>query len=61
MAGDVALAAVNIEQTELLDFEELHQLLGRTLRSRFPQRSQLSELASVSTVQKTGHQVAIVS
>jgi hypothetical protein len=46
------LGAVNIEQTKLLDFEDLHRLLGRTLRSLFPQRSQLSELASASTVQK---------
>jgi hypothetical protein len=46
------LGAVNIEQTKLLDFEDLHRLLGRTLRSLFPQRSQLSELASVSTVRK---------
>jgi hypothetical protein len=46
------LGAVNIEQTKLLDFEDLHRLLGRTLRSLFPQRSQLSELASVSTVPK---------
>ena len=43
------LGAVNIEQTKLLDFEDLHRLLGRTLRSLFPQRSQLSELASVAT------------
>ena len=46
------LGAVNIEQTKLLDFEDLHRLLGRTLRSLFPQRSQLSELASVATVPK---------
>ena len=46
------LGAVNIEQTKLLDFEDLHRLLGRTLRSLFPQRSQLSELASVATVQE---------
>ena len=44
------LGAVNIEQTKLLDFEDLRRLLGRTLRSRFPQRSQLAELASGSTV-----------
>jgi hypothetical protein len=40
------LGAVNIEQTKLLDFEDLRRLLGRTLRSLFPQRSQLTELAS---------------
>jgi len=44
------LGAVNIEQTKLLDFEDLRRLLGRTLRSLFPQRSQLSELACGSTV-----------
>ncbi len=43
------LGAVNIEQTKLLDFEDLRRLLGRTLRSLFPQRSQLAELASSST------------
>ena len=40
------LGAVNIEQTKLLDFEDLRRLLGRTLRSLFPQRNQLTELAS---------------
>jgi hypothetical protein len=44
------LGAVNIEQTKLLDFEDLRRLLGRTLRSLFPQRSQLSELASSANV-----------
>jgi len=44
------LGAVNIEQTKLLDFEDLRRLLGRTLRSLFPQRSQLTELASGQTV-----------
>jgi hypothetical protein len=44
------LGAVNIEQTKPLDFEDLRRLLGRTLRSRFPQRRQLAELASGSTV-----------
>lgn len=44
------LDAVNIEQTKLLDFEDLRRLLGRTLRSLFPQRSLLSQLASGSTV-----------
>lgn len=43
------LGAVNIEQTKLLDFEDLRRLLGRTLRSLFPQRSQLAELASGQT------------
>lgn len=43
------LGAVNLEQTKLLDFEDLHRLLGRTLRSLFPQRSQLTELAAGTT------------
>jgi transposase len=43
------LGAVNIEQTKLLDFEDLRRLLGRTLRSLFPQRSQLAELAAGTT------------
>jgi hypothetical protein len=43
------LGAVNIEQTKLLDFEALERLLGRTLRSRFPQRCQLKELAAAAT------------
>ncbi len=43
------LGAVNIEQTKLLDLEDLRQLLGRTLRSRFPQRNQLTELAAGTT------------
>ena len=44
------LGAVNIEQTKLLDFEDLRRLLGRTLRSLFPQRTQLSELAARQSV-----------
>jgi hypothetical protein len=43
------LGAINIEQTKLLDFEDLRRILGRTLRSRFPQRSQLTELAAGMT------------
>ena len=44
------LGAVNIEQTKLLDFADLGWLLGRTLRSLFPQRQLLSQLASGSVV-----------
>jgi hypothetical protein len=44
------LGAVNIEQTKLLDFADLGWLLGRTLRSLFPQRQQLSQLASGSVL-----------
>jgi hypothetical protein len=43
------LGAVNLEQTKLLDFEDLHRLVGRTVRSLFPQRSQLTELAAGTT------------
>ncbi len=43
------LGAVNIEQTKLLDFQDLRRLLGHALRSLFPQRSQLSELAAGTT------------
>jgi hypothetical protein len=48
--GALLLGAVNIEQTKLLDFEDLRRLLGRTLRSLFSQRSQLTELAAGTTV-----------
>jgi len=48
LAG-LLLGAVNIEQTKLLDFEDLRRLVGRTLRSLFPQRIQLSELAAGTT------------
>ena len=42
------LGAVNIEQSKLLDFEGLETLLGKTLRSRGPQRVCLGELASTN-------------
>ena len=41
---------MKIEQTKLLDFEDLERLLGHTLRSLFPQRSPLSDLAATATV-----------
>jgi hypothetical protein len=44
------LGAANIEQTKLLDFEDLASLLGRTLRNLFSQRLQLSALAASATV-----------
>jgi hypothetical protein len=43
------LGAVNIEQTKRLDFEDLRRLLGRTLRSLFPQRRELTALAAGTT------------
>jgi len=46
------LGAVNIEQTKWLDFEDLRRLLGRTLRSLFPQRTQLTELAAGQTARQ---------
>ncbi len=42
----VLLGAVNIEQTKLLDFKALGLLVGRTLKSRRPQRVQLGQLAA---------------
>lgn len=39
------LGAVNIEQSKLLDFDGLATMLGKTLRSRRPQRLLLSDLA----------------
>ena len=39
------LGAVNIEQTKLLDFDDLQALLGRTLQCCHPQRRQLTAVA----------------
>jgi hypothetical protein len=41
----ILLGAVNIEQTKLLDFDDLQELLGRTLRLCHPQRRQLTAVA----------------
>ena len=46
------LGAVNIEQSKLLDFEGLELMLGRTLRSRRPQRRKLGEMASANAAGK---------
>ena len=41
----ILLGAVNIEQTKLLDFDDLQEMLGRTLRLCHPQRRQLTTVA----------------
>jgi hypothetical protein len=41
----ILLGAVNIEQTKLLDFDDLREMLGRTLRRCHPQRRQLTAVA----------------
>ena len=46
----ILLGAVNIEQSKFLDFEDLTLLLGSTVRSLYPQRTRLSELAGSETV-----------
>lgn len=40
------LGAVNIEQSKLLDFDDLQRLIGSTTRSLFTQRGQLRKLAA---------------
>ena len=42
------LGAVNIEQSKLLDFIGMNRLMGRTLKSRHPQRMHLAELSNTS-------------
>ena len=39
----ILLGAVNIEQTKLLDFEDLKRLLGKCMRSLHDQRTHLAE------------------
>ena len=48
----IFLGAVNIEQSKLLDFDGLAAILGRTLRSRRPQRLQLDALAGTEAAEK---------
>ena len=45
----ILLGAVNIEQTKLLDFDDLRMLLGRTLRLTHGQRTELGRLATTET------------
>lgn len=40
------LGAVNIEQSKLLDFDDLKELIGSTTRSLFTQRGELTKLAA---------------
>lgn len=42
------LGAVNIEQSKLLDFAGMNRLLGRTLKSHYPQRMHLAELGETA-------------
>jgi len=50
--ASIFLGAVNIEQSKLLDFDGLAAILGRTLRSRRPQRLQLDALAGMEAAGK---------
>lgn len=45
----ILLGAVNIEQTKLLDFDDLQMLLGRALRLTHGQRTELGRLATTET------------
>ena len=44
----ILLGAVNVEQSKLLDLDGLAQVIGRTQKSRHPQRQLLAGLASTS-------------
>lgn len=46
------LGAVNIEQSKLLDFDDLDWMFGKTLRCLHPQRTELGSLASANTAEK---------
>jgi hypothetical protein len=48
--GSVMLGAVNIEQTKYLNWEDLGDLLGQTVRFPTPQREQLTRLATPATI-----------
>lgn len=48
----ILLGAVNLEQTKLLDFEDLKRLFGKCLRSVHEQRQQLGQLATTDTVER---------
>ncbi len=50
--ASILLGAVNIEQTKLLDFDDLTKLLGKCARSLHEQRSYLSQLAHQDVVQQ---------
>ena len=44
----ILLGAINIEQSKLLDLDGLAEVIGRTHKSRHPQREMLAELATTS-------------
>jgi hypothetical protein len=48
----ILLGAVNIEQTKLLDFDDLQELLGRTLQPPHPQRRQLTAVAQTDAAEQ---------
>jgi hypothetical protein len=48
--ASIMLGAVNIEQTKYLNWEDLGNLLGQTVRFPTPQREQLTRLATPATI-----------
>lgn len=48
----ILLGAVNLEQTKLLDFDDLKCLFGKCLRSLHEQRQQLGQLATTDAVEQ---------
>ena len=48
--GSVLLGAVNIEQTKYLNWQDLGDLFGQTVRFPTPQREQLTRLATPATI-----------
>ena len=48
----ILLGAVNIEQSKLLDFDSLDDMLGKTLCCHHPQRLQLSAMASTQAAEQ---------
>ncbi len=48
----ILLGAVNIEQTKLLDFEDLKRLLGKCMRSLHDQRTHLGQMATVAMAEQ---------
>lgn len=50
--ASILLGAINIEQTKLLDFDDLTKLLGKCARSLHEQRTHLGQLANQDVVQR---------
>ena len=48
--GSILLGAVNVEQTKYLNWQDLENLLGQTVRFPTPQREQLTRLANPATI-----------